>query len=222
MTGACFARALDALAALELAADARRRTLALAGLRLHVRFSTPRHADGALRALAHHETADDATLPPDLTVLVVDHDTQGNPVHELLPDARSGPVIGDRIERWSYDGAAGRGLLHEGCRTLFLWDRERRRAAVWLGEGGSLPYHLVALPLLPILSWLLAAHGRAVVHGAAVVTEAGALLIGGRSGTGKSTAAVACLDAGVGFVGDDLCVIEPGTPPIVHSLFCSA
>jgi hypothetical protein len=48
------------------------------------------------------------------------------------------------------------------------------------------------------------------------------VLIGGRSGTGKSTAALACLDAGLGFLGDDMCIIEPGDPPVVHSLFCSA
>jgi hypothetical protein len=222
MTGTSFARALDALATLELPSNACQRTLATAGVRLRVQLSTPRLADGALRALAHHEMASEADLPPDLTVLVVDHDTPGNPVHQLLPAVRNTPAIGDRIERWSYDGASGRGLLHEGFRTLFLWDRERRRAAVWLGEGGDLPYHLVALPLLPIVSWLLADRGCAVVHAAAVATEAGALLIGGRSGTGKSTAAVACLNAGLGFLGDDMCIIEPGTPPIVHSLYCSA
>ncbi|MBY0274941.1 hypothetical protein K2Z84_06350, partial [Candidatus Binatia bacterium] len=82
-------------------------------------------------------------------------------------------------------------------------------------------YHLVALPLLPILSWALAERGCAVVHAAAVATGAGALLIGGRSGTGKSTASLACLAAGLGFVGDDMCVIEPGEPPLVHSLYCS-
>ena len=50
------------------------------------------------------QVATDAARPPDLTVLVAEHDTPGNRVHELLPDARSTPAIGDRIERWSYDG----------------------------------------------------------------------------------------------------------------------
>lgn len=223
MTGESFARALDALRTLEAPADSCSRTLSLAGLRVHVRLSRRRFAEGALRALAHHVDADGAVAgrEPDLTVFVLDHDAPGNPVHDLLPAARPAPVVGDRVERWSYDGAAGRGLLHEGFRALFLWDRERGRAALWLGEDGALPYHLVALPLLPILSWALAERGCAVVHAAAITTGAGALLIGGRSGTGKSTASLACLAAGLGFVGDDMCVIEPGDPPVVHSLYCS-
>lgn len=221
MTGDSFAQALRALDAIAMPAGACDRTLAIAGLRLRVRLSARRLAEGTLRALAHHAVADAPASPPDLTVLVLDHDVPGNPVHDLLPTAPAAPPAGDRVERWSYEGAAGRGLLHEGFRTLFLWDRQHGRAAVWLGEGGALPYHLVALPLLPILSWALAARGCAVVHAAAVATENGALLIAGRSGTGKSTASLSCLDAGLGFLGDDMCVIEAGAPPVVHSLYCS-
>jgi hypothetical protein len=221
VTGDAFARALGGLATLELPSCAGERTLAVAGVRMRVALSSERLAAGALRALAHHAVASEPASPHDLTVLVLDHDVPGNPVHDFLPATRLTPPVGDRIERWSYDGATGRGLLHEGFRTLFLWDREQRRAAVWLGEGGELPYHLVALPLLPILSWVLAERGRSVIHAAAVATDSGALLIGGRSGTGKSTAALACLDAGLGFLGDDMCIVEPGAPPVVHSLYCS-
>ena len=60
------------------------------------------------------------------------------------------------------------------------------------------------------------------MHAAAIAIEGGTLLVGGRSGTGKSTAALACLNAALGFLGDDMCIIEPGDPPMVHSLFCSA
>lgn len=221
MTGESFAAALRSLDTFAMPEDACEQRLAIAGLNIRVRLSTRHLAASALRALAHHAVAEDSAPAPDLTVLVLDREAPGNPLRDLFPAATSAPV-GDRVERWSYEGVQGRGLLHEGFRTLFLWDREHRRAAVWLGEGGELPYHLVALPLLPILSWAFAARGFAVVHAAAVATASGALLIGGRSGTGKSTTALACLDAGLGFLGDDMCVIEPGDRPIVHSLFCSA
>lgn len=222
MTGATFAAALRSLETFATPEDACERTLAIAGLRLRVRLSTRHLAESSLRALAHHTVAEDRASAPDLTVFVLDRDVPGNPLRDLFPAATSAPPMGDRVERWSYEGAAGRGLLHEGFRTLFLWGPEHGRAAVWLGEAGELPYHLVALPLLPVLSWAFAARGFAVVHAAAVATASGALLIGGRSGTGKSTTALACLDAGLGFLGDDMCVIEPGDPPVVHSLFCSA
>jgi hypothetical protein len=222
MTGEAFARALRSLETFAMPEGACERRLAIAGLHLRVRLSTRRLAEGSLRALGHHTVAEGCAAAPDLTVLVLDRDVPGSPLREFFPAATSAPPTGDRVERWSYEGAAGRGLLHEGFRTLFLWDREHGRAAVWLGTAGELPYHLVALPLLPILSWAFAARGCAVVHAAAVATASGALLIGGRSGTGKSTTALACLDAGLGFLGDDMCVIEPGEPPVVHSLFCSA
>lgn len=224
MTGEHFARALRELESVAVPDGAREQRLQLAGLRIQVWTRHP--SEATLRALAHHTTTDrDARL--DLTVFVLDRDAKGNPLRDLPPAApwagtSPEPTTTDRVERWSYEGALGRGLFHEGFRALFLWNRERRRAAVWLGESGDLPYHLVALPLLPILSWVLADRGLAVVHAAAVATEMGAVLIGGRSGTGKSTASIACLDAGVGFLGDDMCVIEPGAQPVVHSLFCSA
>jgi hypothetical protein len=219
VNAAFFARALRELETFALPSCAGERALEIAGVRIDVRLSSPRLAAGALRALAHHAVAADAAEPAELTLLVLDHDVPGNPLHELLPDAPRTPLIGDRIERWSCDGESGRGLLHEGFRALFL--RSRTRAAMWLGEGGALPYHVVALPLLPILSWLVAERGCAVVHAAAIATPRGALLLGGRSGTGKSTAALACLDAGGGFLGDDMCIVEPGSPPVVHSLYCS-
>ncbi len=225
MTGETFAAALRSLDDFAMPEDACEQRLAIAGLNIRVRLSTRYLAESALRALAHHAAADGSAPAPDLTVLVLDRDVPGNPLRDLFPAATSAPPMGDRVERWSYEGAAGRGLLHEGFRTLFLWDREHARAAVWLGEGGELPYHLVALPLLPILSWVFAARGFAVVHAAAVATASGALLIGGKSGTGKSTTSLACLNAGLGFLGDDMCVIETGDSgdrPIVHSLFCSA
>jgi hypothetical protein len=223
MIGAAFARALRELESLELTAGSCERRFVLAGLRLQLRVATRTLSEASLRALAHHAVAEADPVPPDVTIFVLDQGAPGNPLCDLPLRARAnGKAAGDRIERWSYEGAAGRGLCHEGFRALFLWNRAHARAAVWLGEAGHLPYHLVALPLLPILSWVLAERGLAVVHAAAVVAAGGAVLIGGRSGTGKSTAALACLDAGLGFLGDDMCIIEPGDPPIVHSLFCSA
>ncbi|HZR83429.1 MAG TPA: hypothetical protein VFD92_20210 [Candidatus Binatia bacterium] len=221
MTGDAFARALRSLETLDVPAACERRLL-VAGVDVHVRVAS--HLGGvSLRALAHHASGPAASAaPPDLTIDILDREVPGNPLRDLPPAERPTHPAGDRVERWSYEGTAGRGLLHEGFRALFLWNRLHRRAAVWLGEADDLPYHLVALPLLPILSWVLSERGLAVVHAAAVATARGAVLVGGRSGTGKSTAALACLSAGIGFLGDDMCVIEPGVRPVVHSLFCSA
>jgi len=223
MTGEDFARALDELAGLELGAGALEHRLCVAGLDLCLRFESPRLAGTLSRALAHH-VVDAATAPrPACTVVVLDRDSIANPLRALPARMRVRDADGDdRVERWSYEGATGRGLLHEGFRALYLWHRASGRAAVCFDDARELPYYQVALPLLPLLGWMLAERGHAIVHAAAIATEAGAMLFGGRSGTGKSTTALACLDAGLGYLGDDLCVVELRTPPVVHSLFCSA
>lgn len=222
MTPEGFARALDSLDELDMPAEASEQRLAIAGLGVRVRVATPRLAEICLRAFAHRASGEAGAPPVDLTISVFTLDSPGNPLRELPPRHRSSRPAGDRIERWSYEGALGRGLLHEGFRALYLWNRERRTAALWLGDAGDVPYHMVATPLVPILSWFLGERGLPVIHAAAVATERGGVLLAGRSGTGKSTAALACLRDGLGFLGDDLCLVEAGSPPIVHSLFCSA
>jgi hypothetical protein len=64
-------------------------------------------------------------------------------------------------------------------------------------------------------------HGRQFVHAAAVGTDDGCVLIVGKSGSGKSTTALACLLAGMRYVGDDHFLLENGAPPIAHSLYGS-
>jgi len=226
-----FVAALGALDEIAGGAFAGERRYVVAERRIRVRFSSRRLAEGALRALAHlvvepRRDAASAGTERELTVFVLDHDAPGNPLAGGAGGsagrvaARSGAAE-ERVERFSYDGPEGRGLLHEGFRALFLLDRAGERAAFWVGEPGRIPYYLASSPLLPILSWYLADRGRAVVHAGAVATETGAVLLAGKSGTGKSTAALACLAAGLDLLGDDMCVIEPAAA-IVHSLYCSA
>ena len=223
MTAGDFARALRSLETLDLAAGDPQRSLRIAGLRVRLRFATPALATATMRALAHHAESGVADGSPDLTVFVLDRDSPGNPLRESSAEATSEAAEhGDRVERWIYDGDEGRGLRQEGFRALYLWHRALGRAAVCFDDARDLPYYQLALPLLPVLAWWLSERGLAIVHAAAVETGAGVVLIGGRSGAGKSTAALACLNDGMGYLGDDLCVVETGTPPVVHSLYCSA
>ena len=66
------------------------------------------------------------------------------------------------------------------------------------------------------------ASGRQLVHAAAVGTDEGALLITGRGGVGKSTTALACLEAGMQFLGDDYVVVGLDPEPQVYRLYGSA
>jgi hypothetical protein len=48
------------------------------------------------------------------------------------------------------------------------------------------------------------------------------VLLAGRGGSGKSTSALACIDAGFKFVSDDYVLMTGGGRPVAHSIFCTA
>jgi hypothetical protein len=58
----------------------------------------------------------------------------------------------------------------------------------------------------------------ALLHGATVARSGEAVVLAGVSGSGKSTTALACLDAGLDFLGDDACLVDPGERR-VYSLY---
>jgi hypothetical protein len=64
--------------------------------------------------------------------------------------------------------------------------------------------------------------GCQLLHAAAVGTADGGVLVTGKGGLGKSTTALACLAAGMGYVGDDYLVVELTPEPRAHSLYCTA
>jgi hypothetical protein len=64
--------------------------------------------------------------------------------------------------------------------------------------------------------------GLQFVHGGAVGGPHGGVLLVGKGGVGKSTTALACLNAGMAYAGDDYCAVELKTPPYLHSLYNTA
>jgi hypothetical protein len=61
-------------------------------------------------------------------------------------------------------------------------------------------------------------HSRRYSHGG---YPAGAVLLCGASGAGKSTTALRCLKDGFAFLSDDLCAVTTDGGPAVHSLYCT-
>jgi hypothetical protein len=112
---------------------------------------------------------------------------------------------------------------HPGSGLLSLLHTEQQRAVVWMNDAAQLPYYEQAAPLRTIFHWWSTRQSQQLVHGAAIGSKNGAVLLTGKGGSGKSTTAVTSLLAGLGYLGDDyvLCeVIEAGVT--VHSLFNSA
>jgi hypothetical protein len=107
-------------------------------------------------------------------------------------------------------------------RALTAYDRGSGTAWYCVADAAELPWWETGAPLRSLLSWVMADRGRVLVHGAAVGSVRGAVLLVGAGGSGKSSTALACLEAGMGFLGDDYCVLEPGDEPIVHTLYGTA
>lgn len=108
--------------------------------------------------------------------------------------------------------------------VVMLLDRTRRQLAGWCPPPAEPSLGHLGKPFLPLLSTWLADEGYQVVHAGLVSDRGrGALLIGG-SGTGKTTAALGCLLAGMAFLGDDSVALEErGDGRFVgHSLYGSA
>lgn len=104
---------------------------------------------------------------------------------------------------------------------IFAYHRDEHRAWAVFGAAHNLPAWEQATPFRRVLHWWAADQGLQLVHAAAVGYAAGGVLLVGRSGSGKSTTALACMEAGLQFAGDDYCLLASGEPPWVHGLYLS-
>jgi hypothetical protein len=111
---------------------------------------------------------------------------------------------------------------HEPSRLLCLWDRQSRRAVYWVRRAIDLPFWEIASPFRILFHWWAQSWGGQVAHAAAVGVDGRGVLLVGRSGSGKSTAALACLRHGLDFVGDDYVLLTAGPAPAAHCLYSSA
>lgn len=109
-----------------------------------------------------------------------------------------------------------------GSDVLYLFDRTRNRALFWTHDAASLPYWELSFPLRYPVTWGFEESDALLVHAGAVGNATGAVLLVGKSGSGKSTTSLSCLREGMDFLGDDYVLVDTARPPRVLSLFSSA
>lgn len=109
----------------------------------------------------------------------------------------------------------------EAAPGLFLL-RGGPRAGRFLVEGGTVAFErnpgcddatLARCFTDQVLAALLRHNGLLVLHASAVAAPDGVIVIGGESGTGKSTTLAALLDRGCRMVSDDVTALRPGGAP---------
>jgi hypothetical protein len=145
-----------------------------------------------------------AVLEPTLTGWP---DTPGRAVATIVIDAEPGAAPAEPcqsellgFEFWSR--AAG---CVVASRSLMV-DVDRSRARVHLTDLADAL--LLEGCIYLAVAWLIARHGRFMVHGAAIERDGAAFLLLGNSGAGKSTLIAAAIESGWSALGDDLTVVE--------------
>lgn len=156
---------------------------------------------------------------PDLTLCV--WDSRSTSV-EMVPPPCTREEFTDHGEVLGFNSRRIRFAFHWSDYTVSLLDRGTRTGIYWIGNARAVPYWARAVPLGTLLHWWMQDNGAQILHGAAVGSGDGAVVIAGRSGRGKSTAALSCLQSGLYYLGDDYVVVRLEPHPRVYSLYCAA
>ena len=181
--------------------------LAVAGKPVRIRFAGWAAAEALSPAFAHLEARADE--PPALTLHV--WDTGSRPPETNAAGASY------------YSEQDGVRTLHQPASGVYsVLDAEAANGWFRMPDANGLPYWDYTAPFRHLLSWWLDAQGLRQVHGGAVGTEDGGVLLVGPGGSGKSTTALSTLrDERLRYAGDDYVAVGAGRAPVVHSLYCS-
>ena len=128
--------------------------------------------------------------------------------------------IAARLPAWRTTGFASIFPPIRACSACTIG----RRAVPCTGcrKHGNLPYWETAAPFRILFHWWSQSFGGQISHAAAVGRDGKGVLLAGRGGSGKSTTAICCVDAGMEYVGDDYVLLTRTPTPTAHSLYNSA
>jgi hypothetical protein len=109
-----------------------------------------------------------------------------------------------------------------GSGVFNLQDTTNGVGIYWIADSSLHPQFEKSSPLRVQLFWWLRQYGRHLIHGGAVSRSTGGLILVGRGGSGKSTSALACLNQGWNYIGDDYILFGLEPEPTAYNLYQSA
>lgn len=154
------------------------------------------------RAFAHLEIAALGSQVPQLTIDLWDESESGIPHPTNSLDGASDLT-------WKTSGglltayAGGRLLSFQQSAGATWFERRSRHIIGWRHSGEQLEMVERSKPLPFLLSIWYYDHSVYILHAGLISQDGQGVLIGGPSGTGKSTTSLVCLLAGFDFLGDD-------------------
>ncbi len=198
------------------------RSFVVAGFKVRLQCANPFFTDDLSKALSHLASISNAE--PDLTIHMWDASTPPT-------DPYLATILEKLFNNWS-ESCGPRGELigihgdhvaavyHPGPDILSVVDRQSGHAFYLKRDQSPLPYWEIGSPFRYIFHSWFGARGLQFVHGGAVGTPAGGVLLTAKGGSGKSTTAMLCAKAGMQFAGDDYCMVDPRTG-YLHGLYNS-
>lgn len=182
-----------------------------------LKFAGDRLVPYLTRALEHLRLTEDCV--PDLTICIWDSDS----THvEMIPPPCTKDCFTDRGDIWGFNSRRIKAAFHWIECSVNLMDLENKIGIYWVQTADTLPYWVLASPLRTLFHWWMEKNGCQLLHAAAVGTEDGAVLITGKGGVGKSTAALSCLQGNLFYLADDYVIAKLKPTPTVVSLYSTA
>jgi hypothetical protein len=207
------AKAAQALAAKPVIAH----VLEIAGTRVRLAFAGDRLEQELMPALLHLRAAsqDDA----DVTFTIWDSASTGV---EMVAPPCSQDYFTDRGDIWGFGGERYNVAFHWIECSVSTFDRHTKTGVWWVETAKTLPYWTKASPLRSLFHWWMEMNGKQLLHAAAIGNDAGAVLITGKGGVGKSTTALSAIVEGLHYVADDYVIVGLEPQPMVYSLYSTA
>lgn len=210
---AVFARAMAAQAA----RGAIEHWLDVAGVTIRLVFAGDRLEREFMGAVAHLEIAPAANA--DAVFHIWDSASTGV---GMIPPPVAQDCFTDRGDIWSFSSQRVRSAFHWSEYSVCLLDTETEIGIYWVDTTDSLPYWAKSSPMRTLFHWVMEKRGKHLLHAAAVATADGGMLITGKGGVGKSSTALACISAGMTYVGDDYVIVGLDPEPTAYTLYSTA
>jgi len=185
-----------------------------AGVRIRIRCPEEKLLARIGATLEHLETASGVAV--DFTICCWDAKTNGGepalPGPRMLAQADYGCLTRLTNHRFRTFYAAWAGIF---CCV----DLDANTAYCRYEDGANLMMYEVSGPLRGVFAAILNRREMHLVHASAIGTPRGTLLFAGPPGSGKSTLAIQCLQAGLFYQSDDLCILTAEKEPRSLSLY---
>lgn len=185
----------------------------IGGYCVRLKFAGEALVAGLTQAIEH--LAAPPNPDPDLTLCIWDSDSTG-----VKPPPRPWTDADHLSRSWvrGFNDARYATIFELGLGALNVLDHDRNLGIYWRAKASDVHFSEVAAPLQQLLVAWMGNHQRVMLHAAGVGTAQGGVVLGGQSGSGKSSSALACLDSDLFFLGDDTCLLANDPGPYVYGL----